>query len=149
MALDIIKRKINSKEYKSQDEFEADFMLIVQNAKEYNVEGSDIYNEVEQLEEYFFKLLGKAPAETNATSTTSMDFALEIPPEVKQLEHIEVKGATYKPGLLKNIHPQNHHQNPMHHHQHNHNRVDGTKADVFALGSSFLPFIIILIYLSY
>ncbi|KAF9391178.1 hypothetical protein CPB97_007298 [Podila verticillata] len=59
MALDGIKRKIEGREYKSLQDFENDFDLMFANAKQYNTEGSGVYLDAEELQELFWKTIGK------------------------------------------------------------------------------------------
>ena len=50
IALDTIKRNINSGVYRTLDSFEDDFELMFENAKQYNAEGSDVYLDAEELQ---------------------------------------------------------------------------------------------------
>ncbi|KAG0347671.1 hypothetical protein BG005_011960 [Podila minutissima] len=59
MALDGIKRKIDGREYKTLQDFEDDFDLMFANAKQYNTEGSGVYLDAEELQELFWKTIGK------------------------------------------------------------------------------------------
>ncbi|KAF9319378.1 transcriptional regulator [Podila horticola] len=59
MALDGIKQKIDGHEYKTLQDFEDDFDLMFANAKQYNTEGSGVYLDAEELQEHFWKTIGK------------------------------------------------------------------------------------------
>ncbi|KAI1262022.1 hypothetical protein F5Y18DRAFT_399462 [Xylariaceae sp. FL1019] len=52
MALNIIKRKCKSKKYQNVDQAMQDINLMFNNAKEYNIESSQIYQDAEQLQAY-------------------------------------------------------------------------------------------------
>ncbi|KAJ1556322.1 hypothetical protein HK405_002012 [Cladochytrium tenue] len=87
LAFDGVRKKINAKEYKQLEEFEADIRLIATNAREYNIEGSSIYKESVQLEKYFLSLLGKEADLKDAPSVSTTP-----------VESIEAKGDTFKSG---------------------------------------------------
>ncbi|KAF9979523.1 hypothetical protein BGZ65_006438 [Modicella reniformis] len=59
IALDGIKKKINIGSYKTLGSFEDDFELMFENAKQYNAEGSDVYLDAEELQQLFWKEIGK------------------------------------------------------------------------------------------
>lgn len=46
----MIKRKISNKVYKDVKEFEADLMLMFNNARRYNAEGSAVYDDANTLQ---------------------------------------------------------------------------------------------------
>ncbi|KAI9330272.1 hypothetical protein DFJ73DRAFT_97048 [Zopfochytrium polystomum] len=87
LALDIVRKRINAKEYKTMQEFESDLRLIAANAREYNIEGSSIYKEAVQLEKFFLAVIGK-------------EAKVDEPPmvEPEPLEFVEVRGEKYKAG---------------------------------------------------
>jgi chromatin structure-remodeling complex subunit RSC1/2 len=89
MALQTIIKKISSKEIKSMDDLEADLNQIVENAKEYNIEGSDVYIQAEELEAYYLNLLGKG-----TVGKVKDDFE-KIP-----VDSISAKGQKYVAGTL-------------------------------------------------
>jgi ATP-dependent helicase STH1/SNF2 len=59
IALDMIERRINSPYYKSMDEFVADFKLMCSNARTYNVEGSIVYEDADEIEKAFMEALNE------------------------------------------------------------------------------------------
>ena len=51
IAMDFIRARINSAYYKTPAAFLADFILMFDNARAYNVEGSDVYEDANELQE--------------------------------------------------------------------------------------------------
>ncbi|KAI8920986.1 Bromodomain-containing protein [Powellomyces hirtus] len=62
IALDMIRRKVRDKVYRSMGEFESDFSLMIANAMEYNTEGSDVYEDAMALQELFTELMREGEA---------------------------------------------------------------------------------------
>ncbi|CAG8568286.1 9276_t:CDS:2 [Ambispora gerdemannii] len=85
IALDNIKSKINANEYLDMKAFHADFNLMFENAKTYNAEGSQIYQDAVQLQKLAQKLTG-----VKSNSSNSED--------LEALEEIIYKGETYQIG---------------------------------------------------
>ncbi|CAJ0746575.1 15423_t:CDS:2, partial [Entrophospora sp. SA101] len=82
ISLEIIKSKIENHEYRDEDDFVNDMDLMFNNAKRYNVEGSQIYDDAVTLSKLVYKLIGgKFENEENQT--------------YKILQEIEYKGETY------------------------------------------------------
>ncbi|KAG0298225.1 hypothetical protein BGZ98_000277, partial [Dissophora globulifera] len=90
IALDGIKKKINSGAYKSLENFEEDFTLMFDNAKQYNAEGSDVYLDAEELQELFWKEIGK-DSKGQMKNKPSRKHA-------KHLNEVVQQGVTYKVG---------------------------------------------------
>ncbi|KAI8350693.1 hypothetical protein B0O80DRAFT_389041, partial [Mortierella sp. GBAus27b] len=90
IALDIIRKKINSGAYKTLGSFEDDFELMFENAKQYNAEGSDVYLDAEDLQQLFWKEIGK-----DGRSHSKNKNARKHGKELTQVVH---RGATYKVG---------------------------------------------------
>ncbi|CAB5112674.1 unnamed protein product [Rhizophagus irregularis] len=70
ISLDVIKQKIDDGEYLNEEAFEADLELMCENAKKYNVEGSQIHNDAIILQKLARKLLkGDIDKDDNEVST--------------------------------------------------------------------------------
>ncbi|CAH1757359.1 1135_t:CDS:10 [Entrophospora sp. SA101] len=84
------KSKIENHEYRDEDDFVNDMDLMFNNAKRYNVEGSQIYDDAVTLSKLVYKLIGgKFENEENQT--------------YKILQEIEYKGETYFVGEYVHI----------------------------------------------
>ncbi|KAI8605592.1 hypothetical protein EDD21DRAFT_363239 [Dissophora ornata] len=59
IAVDIIEQKIESGAYATLESFERDINLMFENAKHYNAEGSDVYLDAEELQQLFWRSIGK------------------------------------------------------------------------------------------
>nr|CAG8443596.1 2869_t:CDS:10 [Entrophospora candida] len=82
--------KIENHEYRDEDDFVNDMDLMFNNAKRYNVEGSQIYDDAVTLSKLVYKLIGgKFENEENQT--------------YKILQEIEYKGETYFVGEYVHI----------------------------------------------
>ncbi|KAJ3416494.1 hypothetical protein HDV05_001231 [Chytridiales sp. JEL 0842] len=87
IALITMKQKISAKQYSSLEEFKSDFNLMIANAKDYNMEGSDIYNDAVTLEDYFIKITGGVSRDSVEKETPDQN--------VEQLESLEHNGEKY------------------------------------------------------
>ncbi|KAG0006693.1 hypothetical protein BGZ80_005173, partial [Entomortierella chlamydospora] len=90
IALDGIKKKINSGAYKNLESFEDDFELMFENAKQYNAEGSDVYLDAEELQQLFWKEIGK-----DGRGNTKNKHARK---HVKELTQVSLHGGIFKVG---------------------------------------------------
>ncbi|KAG0250955.1 hypothetical protein BG011_007954, partial [Mortierella polycephala] len=90
IALDGIKKKINSGAYKTLESFEEDFDLMFENAKQYNAEGSDVYLDAEDLQQLFWKEIGKDGRGQAKHKNTRK--------HAKELTQVEQNGETYRVG---------------------------------------------------
>ncbi|KAJ3328416.1 hypothetical protein HDU76_010011 [Blyttiomyces sp. JEL0837] len=87
ICLEGIRKKVTGKDYRVITDFEVDIATLIKNAKEYNIEGSEIYREAQHLEKVFLSLTGKHDvSEFDRTSET-------VP-----IEFIEVNGDVFRPG---------------------------------------------------
>ncbi|RIB06835.1 hypothetical protein C2G38_2007116 [Gigaspora rosea] len=74
ISLEMIKKKIDRKEYPDNESFESDLDLMFENAKKYNVEGSQIYNDAKSLQRLAHNLLGDKYVKTKENSETYKTF---------------------------------------------------------------------------
>ncbi|ORX88041.1 hypothetical protein K493DRAFT_411109 [Basidiobolus meristosporus CBS 931.73] len=65
IALDMIKEKIDQKEYNSLDEFKSDMDLMFDNAKQYNTKGSQVYKDAVTLQKMASKDIANIKATLN------------------------------------------------------------------------------------
>ncbi|CAG8678997.1 30172_t:CDS:2, partial [Racocetra persica] len=80
-------KKIDRKEYPDNESFESDLDLMFENAKKYNVEGSQIYNDAKSLQRLAHNLLGDKYVKTKEGSEM-----------YKTFDKIEHNGETYNIG---------------------------------------------------
>ncbi|KAG0292373.1 hypothetical protein BGZ96_004177 [Linnemannia gamsii] len=59
VAIGDIEEKIDQREYPTLETFEKDINQMFDNAKQYNAEGSDVYLDAEELQQLFWKSIGK------------------------------------------------------------------------------------------
>ncbi|KAJ3009769.1 UNVERIFIED_CONTAM: hypothetical protein HDU68_002502 [Siphonaria sp. JEL0065] len=115
IALDVIITKIDSLQYKSNEQFAADIQLMIRNAKTYNVEGSQIYKDAQLLDAYFRDQFAKFVVNSGVDSVGTGGSAAGTPPvtgtpvgprtttgpvivEGEPLESITVQSEVYKAG---------------------------------------------------
>ncbi|KAG9321032.1 hypothetical protein KVV02_004993 [Mortierella alpina] len=89
IALDGIKKKINNGAYKNLESFEEDFDLMFDNARQYNAEGSDVYLDAEELQQVFWKEIGKDGRNVKNKNART---------HAKELTQIVLNGITYSAG---------------------------------------------------
>ncbi|KAJ3037964.1 hypothetical protein HDV00_001167 [Rhizophlyctis rosea] len=88
IALDIIQTKIDRRDYKKLAELEADLILMVTNAKEYNREGSEIYQDAVELQALLDRLFGRISPEKEPAESK----------EKEVCEFVTVRGEVYRRG---------------------------------------------------
>ncbi len=100
ISLKEIKKKVNSKEYKTVDEFEQDIHLMVRNAQTYNEPESFVVADALELQSHFRRLLGKEEPAEDQQGVPAAD--------VTEVPNIVHQGKTYHVGDFVYIqNPQN------------------------------------------
>ncbi|CAG8467825.1 18250_t:CDS:10 [Acaulospora morrowiae] len=92
ISLEIIKKKIERNDYQDEGELKADLELMFENAKRYNVEGSQIYNDAVELQILSRQMLG------NPDDVFKVEVA--TPSFMNEIEH---KGEIYRIGEYVHI----------------------------------------------
>lgn len=93
IALDQIKRNAKRKKYRNVDEVLADLELMFENAKRYNEEGSDIYDDAVELQKESRRLVAQERAKSDEAFR---DEEGKLP-----LSEVDHNGAVWKVGMLK------------------------------------------------
>lgn len=80
LAIDDIERKLRDNAYATVTQVESDFKRMVQNAKDYNTSGSEVFEDAERIRKLVYNYMKvNNPAYTTDPSYTS--FATPIPPQ--------------------------------------------------------------------
>ncbi|KAI9338453.1 hypothetical protein BDR26DRAFT_803626, partial [Obelidium mucronatum] len=107
IALDVILSKIDSRQYKSDEQFAADIQLMLSNAKTYNMEGSQIYKDAQLLEGFFKEQYTKFIVNSGVGVDSTGPGATSVGPrttsgpviiEGEALESVVVQSEVYRPG---------------------------------------------------
>ncbi|CAG8536798.1 6105_t:CDS:10 [Acaulospora colombiana] len=78
ISLEIIKKKIERNDYQDERELKVDLELMFENAKRYNVEGSQIYNDAVELQILSRQLLGGGADDVLMDEASTPNFVNEI-----------------------------------------------------------------------
>lgn len=97
VALDQIKRNAKRKKYRNVDEVLADLELMFENAKRYNEEGSDIYDDAVELQKESRRLVSQERAKSDEAFR---DEEGKLP-----LSEVDHNGELWKVGMLKDDAP--------------------------------------------
>ncbi|KAG0206411.1 hypothetical protein BGX28_002127 [Mortierella sp. GBA30] len=113
IAIDNIEEKISQGAYQTLEAFEKDVNLMFENAKQYNAEGSDVYLDAVELQQLFWKTIGKNGRGRQTKGKRARKHDKELPEVVHNGEtyrvgdfvHIQNEGDTSKPtiGLIFSI----------------------------------------------
>eukprot|EP00732_Lithocolla_globosa_P002245 Lithocolla_globosa_v1_NODE_1416_length_2594_cov_2.861417.p1 type:complete len:788 gc:universal NODE_1416_length_2594_cov_2.861417:2424-61(-) len=94
ISLRQIKEKLDFKHYQNLSEFQDDVVLCFENAKQYNVEGSEIFDDAEELQRLFIKFMNKRTG-TEVALTQTISKPLN---DRKMVEELVVESKKYKVG---------------------------------------------------
>ncbi|KAG0249999.1 hypothetical protein BG011_008729 [Mortierella polycephala] len=96
IAINIIEEKIDQGVYHTLELFEKDMNLMFENAKLYNAEGSDVYLDAEELQQLFWKTIGKNGRGRQTKGRRARKHN-------KELSDVEHGGDTYRVGDFVHI----------------------------------------------
>jgi transcription initiation factor TFIID subunit 2 len=101
MDLSTIRRKVDSSEYKSIDDFKRDVEQMLQNCFTYNQENTPVYKEGKALEKAFLSLLKRKikPLTEDGSSVSTSEHSVSVVPTVTL--HLDKKAATPIPKVIK------------------------------------------------
>ncbi|KAG0128409.1 hypothetical protein HOY82DRAFT_489145 [Tuber indicum] len=98
IALDIIRKNVKRREYKTFDHFIADMELMFENAKSFNEDDSDVYGDAVILQEEMRKAAEVEKARKDEDITGGEEGERGNKPTRLPLEKVEHRGETYRVG---------------------------------------------------